>query len=74
MLWILIAGNIDDGEIDCIMHKISDQAKSECGCQPWYANAVSGHQCDTLSLFRNAQMAPMASTCVAILNLLILDQ
>ena len=36
------------GEINCLMHQISDLAKSMCGCQPWYAFEVGGQQCDTL--------------------------
>ena len=40
--------NKEDGEINCLIHQLSDQAKSRCGCEPWYALEVGGQQCDSL--------------------------
>ena len=40
--------HIEDGEINCYMHRISDHAKSVCGCQPWYTLEEGSQQCDTL--------------------------
>ena len=40
--------HLDDGKINCLMHQLSDIAKSVCGCQPWYTFEEDGHQCDAL--------------------------
>ena len=40
--------NFGYGEIDCIMKKIDEKAKSECGCSPWYVTREGIEECDTL--------------------------
>ena len=42
--------NKEDGETNCLMHQISDQAKSVCSCQPWYTFEVDGQQCEALGI------------------------
>ena len=40
--------NIEDGEINCLMHQIIDRAKNVCACQPWYTFELGDQQCDSL--------------------------